>query len=74
MDISSSIYKYCIVSRKMNEKFGNVMWVLWGGNIAKLLHALHKRPMKNLGGWCGYYEVKTSYNAIWITNMQLLDV
>jgi len=50
MDISSSIYKYCIVSRKMNEKFGNVMWVLWGGNIAKLLHALHKRPMKNLGG------------------------
>jgi len=35
MDISSPICRYCIASPKINENFGNIMWVLQAGNVAK---------------------------------------
>jgi hypothetical protein len=35
MDISRPICRYYILNQKTNENFGNTMWVLQGGNVAK---------------------------------------
>ncbi len=72
MDILRPICRYCIVDYKTGKEYGNTIWVLQGNNITKcnlrIMDVSIAWLAKKTNNFFGYYEVKTSYNALWNTH------